>query len=107
MSTETLRAVMHLASEKPEWVRILRAAREQARKTAPFGGEFCGAWVLREVEQQTGIRPWVPGLRTLAAYGLIEKVGESVRGGKRTYYRMTDPEGVDQGLAALDGLHER
>ena len=45
----------------------------------------------------TGAPSWRPGLRLLAAHGLIEKVGESTRG-PRAYYRMPDPDGVEQAL---------
>ena len=78
--TETVRAVMHLASEKPEWLPALRAACESARKAERYGGDFAGTWVLSELEQLTGERAWLPGLRTLAVYGLLEKSGPSTRG---------------------------
>ena len=84
---------MRLAFERPDWLPVLRAARIQAEKSAPFGGEFAGRSVLQELEDQTGARQWRPGLRLLVAYGLLEKAGESSRGGRRAYYRMTDPSG--------------
>jgi hypothetical protein len=105
LPTGTVRAVMHLASERPDWLPVLRAASEQARKTEPYGGEFAGQWVLRELEEQTGMRTWRPGLRLLVGYGLLEKVGESTRGGRRAYYRMPDREGVEQALRDLEYLH--
>jgi hypothetical protein len=40
-------------------------------------------------------------LRILQRFGVLEKVGESTRGGDRAYYRMPDPEGVDQALRRL------
>lgn len=101
----TARAVMHLASERPEWIPILRAACVCARNAEALGGDFAGAWVLNEVARQTGQRVWQPGLRTLTAYGLLEKSGESTRGGRRAYYRMPDRLGVElalQELARLD-----
>ncbi len=99
---ETVRAVMRLASERPEWLPALRAACESARKAERYHGEFAGAWVLSELEHQTGQRAWLPGLRTLAVYGLLEKSGPSVRGGRRAYYRMPDRPGVELGLQELD-----
>ena len=99
--TETVRAVMRLASERPEWLPALQAACESARKAEAFGGEFAGAWVVSELEQQTGDRAWLPGLRTLAVYGLLEKSGPSARGGRRAYYRMPDRPGVELGLEEL------
>jgi hypothetical protein len=95
---------MRLAYERPDWIPVLRAARSQAEKTEPFGGEFAGSWVLKELEGQTGSRAWRPGLRLLASYGLLEKVGESTRGGRRAYYRMPDPYGVEQALRQLEDL---
>ncbi len=99
---ETVRAVMRLASERPEWVPALRAACESARKAEHYGGEFAGAWVVSELEHLTGDRTWLPGLRTLAVYGLLEKSGPSTRGGRRAYYRMPDRLGVGLGLEELD-----
>lgn len=99
---ETLRAVMHLASEKPEWLPALRAACRSAQKAEPYGGEFAGSWVVSELEQLTGERAWLPGLRTLAVYGLIEKSGPSTRGGRRAYYRMPDRAGVELALQELE-----
>jgi hypothetical protein len=89
---------MRLASERPEWLPALQAACESARKAEAFGGEFAGTWVISELERWTGDRAWLPGLRTLAVYGLIEKSGPSTRGGRRAYYRMPDRTGVELGL---------
>ena len=102
--SSTLRAVMRLASERPEWVPVLRAAcvcAERAERfDGEFAGEFAGAWVLSELKRETG-EGWRPGLRTLATFGLLEKSGESVRGGRRAYYRMPDRSGVEAALAEL------
>jgi len=99
---DTLRAVMRLASERPDWIPVVRAACEAARTAENYDGEFAGAWVLSELEKQTGIREWRPGLRTLATYGLLEKSGPSARGGRRAYYRMPDRQGVERGLQELE-----
>jgi len=99
--SETIRAVMRLASEKPEWLPALQAACESARKAEAYGGEFAGSWVISELELQMESRVWLPGLRTLAVYGLIEKSGPSTRGGRRAYYRMPDRTGVELGLDEL------
>jgi predicted transcriptional regulator len=37
----------------------------------------------------------------LAAYGLIEKSGETVRGGRRAYWKMPDRQGVEEALRKL------
>lgn len=99
--TETIRAVMPLASEKPDWLPVLQAACESARKAEAFGGEFASSWVISELERQTDGRVWLPCLRTLAVYGLIEKSGPSARGGRRAYYRMADRAGVELGIEEL------
>jgi hypothetical protein len=98
---------MRLANERPDWIPVLRAASEQARKSEPYGGEFAGHWVLRELEEQTGTRAWCPGLRLLVGYGVLEKSGPSTRGGRRAYYRMPDREGVEQALRQLEQIGER
>jgi hypothetical protein len=98
---DTRASVLRLAYEDPEWLAVLRAACVQARKSAPYGGEFAGRWVLQEVERMTGAPTWRPGLRKLVACGLLEKAGESTRGGRRAYYRMPDPDGVEKALAEV------
>jgi hypothetical protein len=97
------RAVMRLAYERPDWLPVLRAACAQANKCEPFGGEFAGSWVLRELASDTGQSEWRPGLRLLVGYGLIEKSGDSTRGGRRSYYRMSQRLEVERALARLDG----
>lgn len=96
MSGRTVEQVRRLLHEYPAEHALLRAACEQARKCEP--GDFAGSWVLREMEQQTGEPAWRPGLRRLAAFGLIEKT-DTARGGRRAYYRMPDRLGVEQALA--------
>jgi predicted transcriptional regulator len=59
--------------------------------------------VLDELGQQTGMRQWRHELRRLVAYGLLEKAGESTRGGSRAYYRIPDREGVERALAKVGG----
>lgn len=99
--SETRDAVLRLAYEYPDWVPVLRAACVQARKSEPYGGQFAGSWVLQELAQETGQPQWQPGLRRLVAYGLLEKVGDSARGGRRAYYRMPDRVQVENTLATL------
>ncbi len=84
--------------------RAVEAACVSAEKAEAYGGEFAGSWVISELEQQTDGRVWLPGLRTLAVYGLIEKSGPSTRGGRRAYYRMPDRAGVE---LAIDELKRR
>jgi hypothetical protein len=81
---------------------ILRAAVIVAERSEQYGGQFAGRWVLEEWIRATNPEvPWQPGLRTLAAYGLIEKAGPSTRGGRRAYYRMADRLGVNEALTEL------
>lgn len=98
---DTRQAVLRLASDRPDWLPVLRAACAQAQKSEAFGGQFAGTYVLKELERQTGERAWRPGLRLLAAYGLLEKVGESSRGGRRAYYRMPDRASVERALEEI------
>jgi hypothetical protein len=90
-------AVRRLAVEHPEWLPVLDAAIAVAKRVEDHGGEFAGAWVISELASRGG-RRWVPNLRLLVTYGLIEKSGESTRGGRRAYYRMTDRAGIEQAL---------
>lgn len=103
---DTFRTVMRLAYERPEWVPVLRAACATARTAEDFSGDFAGSWVLSKLKEQTGTG-WLPGLRTLATYGLIEKSGESTRGGRRAYYRMPDRRGIETALQELERRNPR
>ena len=97
--TEGYQAVMRLARERPDLVDAVLASLKQAEAAGPFGGEFAGSWVLRELGS------WLPGLRTLRAFGVIEKSGPSTRGGNRSYYTMPDAYGVRRALSDLGHLH--
>lgn len=101
---EIREAVIRLAGEPGNWIPVLQAACEQARKTEPFGGVFAGAWVLQELRRSPDDIVWRPGLRILVAHGLLEKSGESTRGGRRAYYRMPCRTEIEQ---ALDELSRR
>jgi hypothetical protein len=91
-------AVMRLAQERPQLLRVVRASLARAEAAQKFGGEFAGAWVVRD------LGAWLPGLRSLRAFGVLEKSGESTRGGNRAYYRMPDLEGVREALRELGQL---
>src|SRR5712691_6072078 len=93
------RAVRRLASEHPEWLPVLEAAVTVAANVEAHGGEFAGAWVVDELGRR-GAPRWIPNLRILVSYGLIEKSGPSTRGGRRAYYRMPDRAGVERALKA-------
>lgn len=85
-----------LLKEKPEWLPIIR----ECVKCAEERGEFAGSWVLKEVERKLKKKVWVPGLRTLVAYGILKKV-ETSRGGRRAYYMMPEIEGTKRAIQEL------
>lgn len=99
MIIERRRAVQRLATEHPEWLPVLEAAVAVAANVEGQGGEFAGAWVVDELAQRGSPR-WIPNLRILVSYGLLEKSGPSTRGGRRAYYRMPDRAEVEQALEA-------
>jgi len=101
MARDIGRAVATLVAERPDWIPVLEAAIAVSDKVEPYGGEFAGAWVLDELERRAGHRTWLPNLRVLVTYELVEKVGESTRGGRRAYYRMPGKEAVVEALARL------
>src|SRR5437764_3551198 len=91
-------AVRRLAIEHPDWLPVLEAATVVAERVEEHGGgEFAGAWVVEELARRGSPR-WIPNLRILVSYGLLEKSGPSTRGGRRAYYRMTDRAGVVKAL---------
>jgi hypothetical protein len=86
--------VKRLAKERPNWLPIV----EECLKCAKEYGKFAGSWVLNGVKKK-GIK-WFPGLRTLSAYGILKHT-ETTRSGRRAYYVMSDPEGVEKVLKEL------
>jgi hypothetical protein len=99
MSPAADQGVRRLAIEHPEWLPVLEAAVAVAAEVEANGGEFAGAWVLDRLRRR-GLHQWIPNLRILVTYGLIEKSGASTRGGRRAYYRMPDRAGVENALEA-------
>jgi hypothetical protein len=99
MINEVERAVQRLRIERPEWVPVLEAATAVAARAEEHGGEFAGAWVVDELARR-GAGRWIPNLRILVSYGLLEKSGPSTRGGRRAYYRMPDRAAVSKALEA-------
>jgi hypothetical protein len=89
------RAIERLAREHPEWLPVLEAAAAVAAEVDD--GEFAGAWVVDELGRR-GLRRWIPNLRILVSYGLLEKSGPSTRGGRRAYYQMPNRVEVEQAL---------
>jgi len=92
-------AVGRLAREHPDWLPVLEAAVAVAANAEAHGGEFAGAWVVDELGRR-GAPRWIPNLRILVSYGLIEKSGPSTRGGRRAYYRIPARAEVEKALEA-------
>ncbi len=89
-------AVMRLAvdpDKAEKWLPVVVSAYRWAVRVHDKGGEFAGAWVVAD-------SGWVPNLRVLGAYGIVQKSGSS-RGGQRAYYRMADLQGVKRALTEL------
>jgi len=91
--------VRRLATEHPEWLPVLEAAAAVSASVEANGGEFAGAWVVDELARR-GLPRWIPNLRILVSYGLIEKSGPSTRGGRRAYYRMPNRSEVLRAIEA-------
>ena len=91
-------AVKRLAREHPDWILIVEACLEEAKQ---INGEFAGAWVLERTKGR-GIN-WFPNLRLLVSYGILKREG-TARGGRRAYYTMPDPRGVETALKELGHL---
>ena len=98
LDIETDQAVRRLAIEHLEWLPVLEAAAAVAGSVEEHGGEFAGAWVVDKLARRGSSR-WIPNLRILVSYGLLEKSGPT-RGGRRVYYRMPDRPGVVKALEA-------
>ena len=105
MLRDGYRAALRLGREEPRWIPAMRAslvlARRSATDTHNTSHEFAGAWVLDELQRRVSNDAWFPNLRILVSYGVLEKSGESTRGGQRAYYRMPDPDGVSRALSDL------
>jgi hypothetical protein len=99
-------AVAQLAAERPEWIAVLKAAIAVSDRLESYGDEFAGAWVVDELKRSQGRGVWVPNLRLLVSYGLLEKSGESTRGGRRSYYRFPMKQAVKDALARLGPLDD-
>src|SRR5260370_375884 len=61
---------------------------------------------LDALEPGTGRRTWFPNLSVLVSYGLIEKAGESSRGGRRAYYRFSAKQSIKEALTRLGAAGE-
>jgi hypothetical protein len=82
--------VKRLANEHPDWIPIVQTCLDFAKE----GGRFPGSRVLEK------LHVWRPGLRMLVRYGILRHE-KTTRGGKRAYYTMPNPEGVEKTLAEI------
>lgn len=114
MTPTGYQGVRRLAREKPDWIPVVRAALKCVTTTYNTGtedNEVAGTWVLEELNRSDwpGMKwgddtaRWFPGLRTLVGYGILEH-RDTVRGGRRAYYSMPDPAGVERALRDLGEL---
>jgi hypothetical protein len=92
-------AVRRLAFDRPDWLPVLEAATAVAGDAEPLG-RFPGKAVVDKVEQLGG-PGWIPNLRILVSYGLVEKVGATTRSGRRAYYRMPHRAEIERALEDL------
>lgn len=92
------KALKRLARERPTWIPIVESCLEEVQQA---NGEFAGTWVLERAKEK-GIA-WFPNLRLLVSYGIL-KHEDTTRGGRRAYYTMIDPNGVEEALAELKSL---
>jgi hypothetical protein len=86
-------ATKRLLEEEPRWFQVVLETLEAAKKY----GEFAGSWVLRNIREKGEIYPLGPGLRKLSAFGILKRT-ETTRSGRRAYYVMPDPNGVERAL---------
>lgn len=85
------KAVKRLAVERPDWLPIVQECLNISKE---INGDFAGAWVFKRV-QEKGFK--FSNLRLLVSFGVLKKEGTS-RAGRRAYYSMIDPEGVERAL---------
>ncbi len=90
--------ILEYAKNSDYWLQIVKAALGLSKK---YNGGFAGSWVLNKVKE-SGIK-WFPGLRKLSSCGILERTDTS-RGGRRAYYIMPDPGGVEEALRELGYL---
>jgi hypothetical protein len=91
----------HIAAKRflrdyPKWIDVLMACLAEAKRC---NGEFAGAWVLQEAKK-TGIN-WFPNLRPLVSAGILKRT-EVTRSGRRAYYLMIDPKGVQEAIKEFE-----
>ncbi len=83
----------------PELRRVLWACYEYWRGESMPEEErsICYSWVIEPFRQRFGGSFHPSKLRQLARLGFLEPE-EASRGGKRRYYRLTDPKQIEEAL---------
>ena len=84
-----------------DWLTVAKACYDWVMEgNSP---EFAGSWILKYMKHKGYHPSWFPGLRRLAAYGILERI-EVSRGGKRAYWRFVDFDGTSRALQELGRL---
>jgi hypothetical protein len=100
-------AIRTISFEHPDWIPIVRSCLRLARRTGETG--FAGRWVLNDLRNEgrwAGLvregtkQLWFPGLTMLVRYGILQH-RLTTRAGRRAYYTMVDPDGVESALSEL------
>ncbi|MFA6393097.1 MAG: S24 family peptidase [Candidatus Paceibacterota bacterium] len=90
-----------LSYEHPEWVDVLRACISVLKKAG--GSKIAGSWVYEELrDKKSNFLP--NNLRLLVRIGLLQKIGDSTRGGHRAYYTMPDIIILEKALDSLKSI---
>ena len=90
-----------LSYEHPEWVDVLRACLFISKKIG--NSRIAGSWVYEELKDRNS--DFLPNnLRLLVRTGLLQKVGDSTRGGHRAYYVAPDTILLEKALDALKDI---
>ena len=97
MDDSSYDAVWALASEKPDYVEVLRVCHELAVQQ-----RFFTAHEVNDRLSVLGIGNGRFNMRPLLRYGLIYRSEDPTRSRGRTSYGMQDVEGIGSALARLD-----
>ena len=92
-------AVKRLAEDHPGWLVVVEAALEVSKSTVS-SNRLPGSRVWKRTMVK-GIKWKLTNFTRLVKYGILERQGEATRGGRRRYYSMPDPEGVERALREL------
>jgi hypothetical protein len=97
MDDATYEAVWALASDKPDYVEVLRACHELAVRQT-----FFTAHDVNDLLSTLGIGDGRFNLRPLLDRGLVYELEDAPESKRRGVYGMEDVEGIGLALAGLD-----